>query len=164
MYGAYAYYVSGIGSIIKKGSFRKTIKEMKGKINNQGFSLVELIIVIAIIAILVGVLAPQYLKFANNARVSTDITNANELAKVIDAAISESYGATVPTSINGPGGTIVSNVPGLTVLPVCKVNTTYEWIITSSQANGVDEITLNGLVIYSSTGGTNEYYDQYFQD
>jgi type IV pilus assembly protein PilA len=32
------------------------------KANNQGFSLVELIIVIAIMAVLVGVLAPQFIK------------------------------------------------------------------------------------------------------
>ena len=33
------------------------------KINNKGFSLVELIIVIAIMAVLVGVLAPQFMKY-----------------------------------------------------------------------------------------------------
>ena len=31
-------------------------------LTNKGFSLVELIIVIAIMAVLVGVLAPQYIK------------------------------------------------------------------------------------------------------
>lgn len=42
------------------------------KTNNKGFSLVELIIVIAIMAILVGVLAPQYLKYVEKSRVSSD--------------------------------------------------------------------------------------------
>ncbi len=42
--------------------------------NNKGFSLVELIIVIAIMAVLIGVLAPQYLKYVEKSRVSADET------------------------------------------------------------------------------------------
>ena len=42
------------------------------KMNNKGFSLVELIIVIAIMVILIGVLAPQYIKYVEKSRVSAD--------------------------------------------------------------------------------------------
>lgn len=43
------------------------------KLNNKGFSLVELIIVIAIMAILVGVMAPQLMKYIEKSRYSSDI-------------------------------------------------------------------------------------------
>lgn len=48
----------------------------KENMNNKGFSLVELIIVIAIMAVLVVVLAPQYLKYVERSRNSTDLQNA----------------------------------------------------------------------------------------
>lgn len=42
------------------------------KLNNKGFSLVELIVVIAIMAILVGVLAPSVLGQLDKAKISKD--------------------------------------------------------------------------------------------
>lgn len=41
--------------------------------NNKGFSLVELIIVLAIMAVLVGVIAPMLIKYVEKSRVSADI-------------------------------------------------------------------------------------------
>ena len=54
----------------------------KENMNNKGFSLVELIIVIAIMAILIAVLAPQYLKYVEKSRVSSDQTT---IVEYIDA-------------------------------------------------------------------------------
>lgn len=51
----------------------------KEKMNDKGFSLVELIIVIAIMAVLVVVLAPQYLKYVERSRNSTDVSNATSI-------------------------------------------------------------------------------------
>ncbi len=51
--------------------------------NNKGFSLVELIIVIAIMAILVGVMAPQLIKYIEKTNVSSDI----QLCKTIKTAM-----------------------------------------------------------------------------
>ena len=57
------------------------LKERK-KLDNNGFSLVELIIVIAIMAVLIGVRAPQYLKYVEKSRVSSDQTT---IVEYIDA-------------------------------------------------------------------------------
>ncbi|MDE6603044.1 MAG: prepilin-type N-terminal cleavage/methylation domain-containing protein [Lachnospiraceae bacterium] len=50
----------------------------KQNMNDKGFSLVELIIVIAIMAILIVVLAPQYLRYVEKSRVSSDQTTIVE--------------------------------------------------------------------------------------
>jgi len=42
------------------------------KLNNKGFSLVELIIVIAIMAILVGVVCPQVIPYLERSRKAKD--------------------------------------------------------------------------------------------
>jgi len=49
------------------------LKKMMKKKNNKGFSLVELIVVILIMAVLAVALAPQVMKWVTNARVSSDI-------------------------------------------------------------------------------------------
>lgn len=55
--------------------------------NNKGFSLVELIIVIAIMAVLVGVMAPQYIKYVEKSRISTDDSNASTLLETVTTAL-----------------------------------------------------------------------------
>ena len=60
------------------------------KKNSKGFSLVELIIVIAIMAILVGILAPQFIKYVNQSRESTDIKNMQEVISAIQVYCADS--------------------------------------------------------------------------
>lgn len=70
----------------------------KEKMNNKGFSLVELIIVIAIMAILLVVLAPQYLKYVEKSRNSTDLQNAAEIVSALQIYAADPDATTVPAA------------------------------------------------------------------
>lgn len=56
---------------------------------NKGFTLVELIIVVAILAILVGLLAPQYTKYVEKSRKTADLNNLNSLVNAIKVAAAD---------------------------------------------------------------------------
>ena len=55
--------------------------------SNKGFTLVELIIVIAVIAILTAVAAPQYIKYVEKSRIAKDENNAASIQTAIETAI-----------------------------------------------------------------------------
>ncbi len=92
----------------------------KKKKDNKGFSLVELIIVVAIMAILVGLLAPQYIKYVEKSRKSADASNLSEMVNAVqiyaadvDPGLPEGdYTITVTdegTTVSGPDTTIKVN-------------------------------------------------------
>lgn len=59
------------------------------KMNNKGFSLIELIIVIAIMAILVAIIAPNLTKYLGKSKKKTDAKNADEIAQQLQTAITD---------------------------------------------------------------------------
>ena len=65
---------------------------------NKGFSMVELMIAIAIIAILAGAIAPTLVKYVKRARRVKDVQFAKEIQEAVDRAIIETEAGTSVSS------------------------------------------------------------------
>ena len=67
------------------------LKELRNKVkkNNKGFSLVELIVVIVILAILIGVTIGGIYQYVNKSRINTDINNAASIQSVLAAVATD---------------------------------------------------------------------------
>lgn len=83
------------------------MKKKEGK--NKGFSLVELIVVIAIMAILAIVIAPQVMKYIGQSRSSVDETNKSLYQTAATTALADE---TVYKEVATLGGDLVIKVSG----------------------------------------------------
>ena len=75
-------------------------KLLAKKRNNKGFSLVELIVVILIMAIIAVALAPQVMKWVGSSRDSTDDNNMATIKSAVSTAVADymSDGGTIPAA------------------------------------------------------------------
>ena len=68
------------------------------KKDNKGFTLVELVIVVAILAILVGILAPQYTKYVERSRKAADASNLDNLVTAVKVAAADANADVIYTT------------------------------------------------------------------
>lgn len=143
-------------------------KFMKSK---KGFTLVELMIVVVIMAILVAVAVPIFSAVTKNARTKTCVANMREIvSQVTTSAMSsnKTYSGTISYTSDGEAaGTISSDVADLDadayaalfqVTPYCPASGTYEIEIAGTGAGDADGSIKVTVTCTGNTDGTDHIY------
>ena len=95
------------------------------------------------------------MKHVKNSKISTDVTNAQNIATAVNAAIADGSIDTVTGLTSGTeiaGGATITNLAGVTEMPVSKVKSDYKWVVTWNATDGVTSIKLG------TAGSTVEIY------
>lgn len=93
---------------------------MKKILTKKGFTLIELIVVIAILAILAAILIPSLTNYISQANVAKDKANARALYS--EAVLALSTGGSMPTAPAGSGCTF-GGTTAATVTVTCNGQT-----------------------------------------
>ncbi len=136
------------------------MNKIRNRKNNKGFSLVELIIVIAIMAILAGILIPQFVKYISSSKVSGDIQQAENIYNAVAAVYADSQGDESKANLKFDGkmyyvdGAVATALEMGSAAPTCKVNTDYGFYY-SCDNKGAVAVYVTAKPADGGTGGRN---------
>ena len=113
--------------------------------NNKGFTLIELIVVIAILGIIAAIVAPNVFRYVNESKKSADIVNGAAIANAMLRANAEGYSfvqasdETDPVKItDAPNGVLVDGPK-----PNAKLAPTFIQSIPEVKENGYEDFAFS---------------------
>ena len=112
----------------------------KLKKSKAGFTLVELIVVIAIIGVLAAVLAPQYIKYVEESRVAVDENTAEEIRHAAEIAMADEDVYDAVKSVDGITVTISKGD-----IAVTATGTDVTWNSGENETNAFTAKLLNAV-------------------
>ena len=101
----------------------------------KGFTLIELMIVVAIIGILAAVAIPQYQDYTVKAKVGNAMTSLGSLRTAVALCAQEAGG--VLTSCDTTSGTLATSIPVFTATKELASASVTDGVITATFATGI---------------------------
>lgn len=141
------------GFMKRKAKDRGVTKRLNG-----GFSLVELIIVIAIMAILAGAMVPAIVRYIDKSRKANDISSAKTIKTAIETAMSDEWvfetltkGCTLITSVTDMDGETFSVASVISVSNNQQITNSNLGVLVTCDGDA-DKITISETKISNNIG------------
>jgi prepilin-type N-terminal cleavage/methylation domain-containing protein len=128
------------------------LKKMNEKKNNKGFSLVELIVVILIMAVLAVALAPQVMKWVGNARKAADRQTVDAIVSGVQLAAAQGTVTDYNIKIEYSGGNWTANANGGGTMAPTDAQLNAVLGDTWKTTNALKSVETGQTVIISSSG------------
>ena len=108
-------------------------KLLQKRKNNKGFSLVELIVVVAIMAVLIGVLVPTLVRNVEKSKKQKDISTVEEVRNQLTIALADEKYSSLSGTITCDNGKIELNSKSNAAIPSIGEVNSADYIKAASQ-------------------------------